>query len=234
VCRISISPDSCVRQTENFFDRWGAPALVIAKFIPGLSMVAPPLAGAMSIGWGRFLAYNGAGALIWAGTGLATGLLFQSQVDALMAALQGVGAWGLLVLGVALAAFLAWKWWERQKVFRTLAMARITPDELYRQMDAGHDPVILDVRSRPRQALDFRRIPGAIAVDMAALGEEIARLPRDRDIVVYCACPNEASAAKLAGILVRRGFERARPLLGGIDAWASAGYALEPGEGEHA
>jgi len=227
MCRISLSPDTCVRQTENFFDRYGATSLVFAKFVPGLSTVAPPLAGAMAMDWGRFLAFNGAGALVWAGVGLGVGLVFHAQVDAVLGALEAVGGWALPLISAVLAAFIAWKWWERQKVFRTLAMARITPEELHRLMDEGHDPVILDVRSRPKQALDLRRIPGAITVALDSIGGEIGKLPRDREIVVYCACPNEASAAKLARILVGHGFERVRPLKGGIDAWQAAGLELD-------
>lgn len=227
LCRISISPDTCVRQTEDVFLRHGPASLVFAKFVPGWSTVAPPIAGALNMGTGRFLAYDTAGALLWAGAGIALGWLFHAQVDAVLEALQAAGGWGLSLLGAALGVFLAVKAWERQKVYRALAAARISPEELYRLMDEGHDPVILDVRSNANRALDLRRIPGAIAVDFDTIEAEIARLPRDREVVVYCACPNEASAAKLAALLRRRGFERARPLQGGIDAWQAAGLRLE-------
>lgn len=227
LCRISISPDTCVRQTEDVFLRHGPASLVFAKFVPGWSTVAPPVAGALSMTTPRFLAYDGAGALLWAGAGIVTGWLFHAQVDAVLEGLQAAGGWGLLLLGAALGVFLAIKVWERQKVYRALAAARISPEELHRLMDEGHDPVILDVRSNANRALDLRRIPGAIAVDFDTIEAEIERLPRDREVVVYCACPNEASAAKLAALLRRRGFERARPLQGGIDAWQAAGLRLE-------
>ncbi|HEX9181161.1 MAG TPA: VTT domain-containing protein [Burkholderiales bacterium] len=227
LCRVSISPDSCVRQTEDFFLRYGASTLLFAKFVPGLSTVAPPLAGAMRFTLGRFLGYAGLGLLVWAGSGVLAGLVFHRQVDALLAVLESVGTFGLVVLGALLAVFIAWKWWERQKVLRMLAMARITPEELHRLMNEGQEPVILDVRSRARRLLDLRRIPGAIAMDLESVEAELPRLPRDREVVVYCACPNEVSAAKLAAILRRRGFRRVRPLLGGIDAWEAAGLELE-------
>jgi membrane protein DedA with SNARE-associated domain/rhodanese-related sulfurtransferase len=227
LCRISISPDSCVRQTEDFFLRYGASTLLFAKFVPGLSTVAPPLAGAMRFTLGRFLGYAGLGLLVWAGSGVLAGLVFHREVDAVLAVLESVGTLGLVVLGTLLALFIAWKWWERQRVLRMLAMVRITPEELHRLMSEGQEPVILDVRSRAGKALDLRRIPGSIAVALETIDAEIGRLPRDREVVVYCACPNEVSAAKLAGILRRRGFRRVRPLLGGIDAWEAAGLELE-------
>ena len=227
LCRVSISPDSCVRQTEDFFLRYGPSTLLFAKFVPGLSTVAPPLAGAMRLSFARFLGFAGLGLLAWAGSGVVAGLIFHRQVDAFLEALESVGNVGLALLGVLLAVFIAWKWWERQKVLRMLAMVRVTPEELHRLMSEGEAPVILDVRSRAGKSVDLRRIPGAIEVEFDSVESVLPRLPRDRELVVYCACPNEASAAKLAALLRRRGFKRVRPLLGGIDAWEAAGLELE-------
>src|SRR6266536_5549645 len=73
LCRVSLSPDSCVRQTTSIFEKWGMPSLVVAKFVPGFSTVAPPLAGAIRARLLPFLLYDGAGALVWAGAGVAAG-----------------------------------------------------------------------------------------------------------------------------------------------------------------
>src|SRR5215470_13349433 len=76
LCRISLSPDSCVRQTENVFERWGLPSLLFAKFVPGFSTVAPPMAGAIGASFWSFLLYDAGGAAIWAGSGIALGMIF--------------------------------------------------------------------------------------------------------------------------------------------------------------
>src|SRR5207302_4226369 len=86
--RISLSPDSCVRQTENHFDRWGGLTLVLGKFIPGLATVAPPLAGAMCIRWHSYLALNGAGTALWAAAPIALGMLFYERIERLVGRLR--------------------------------------------------------------------------------------------------------------------------------------------------
>jgi membrane protein DedA with SNARE-associated domain/rhodanese-related sulfurtransferase len=227
LCRISLEPDSCVSQTQTRFEKWGIKSLVIAKFVPGLAIIAPPLAGAMRIGWTRFIALSSAGAALWAGSGLAVGMLFKSQIDGLMLHLGRIGSIAGWTIAGLLAAYVAFKWWERARFFRTLRMARISVADLYDLMQAGAAPVIIDVRSPTARALEPRWIPSAIHVPLPNVGEHIGGLPRDRDIILYCACPNEASAARVAKILVNHGFQKVRPLHGGLDAWIAAGHAVE-------
>lgn len=226
LCRISISPDSCVSQTEAHFERWGVGLLVFSKFVPGLSTITPPLAGAARLGWVRFAVFNGIGIVLWAGAGIGAGMLLHSQVDALLALLEGMGSTAVLLAGSALAAYIAYKWWERQRFFRMLRMARISVDELYGLVEKGAQPVIVDVRSPVARTLDPRVIPGALPADVRAIDRLVEQLPADRDIVLYCTCPNEAGAAQVARMLVDRGYSRVRPLHGGLDAWIEAGYAV--------
>jgi len=227
LCRISLSPDSCVRQTENHFARWGGLTLALGKFIPGLATIAPPLAGAMRIRWRSFLLLNGAGTALWAAAPIALGMLFYAQIERLVDRLQGMGAVALEVLGALLAVYVAFKWWERRRFYETLRMARITAEELRHLLDSGKPPVIIDVRSRAERELDPRSIPGARAFEVEELEKLIDSLPADRDVIFYCTCPNEASAARAAKRLIDRGYTRARPLRGGLDAWIAAGYAIE-------
>jgi len=227
LCRISLSPDSCVRQTENHFARWGGLTLALGKFIPGLATIAPPLAGAMRIRWRSFLLLNGAGTALWAAAPIALGMLFHAQIERLVDRLQNLGAVALEVLGALLAAYVAFKWWERRRFYRMLRMARITAEELRHLLDSGKPPVIIDVRSRAERELDPRSIPGARAFEVEELEKLIDSLPADRDVIFYCTCPNEASAARAAKRLIDRGYTRARPLRGGLDAWIAAGYAIE-------
>lgn len=227
ICRISLSPDTCVRQSEDIFERRGALALVAARFVPWLAMVAPPLAGAMGYGWGRFLFFAGLGVLLWEVTAIGAGFLFHAEVDRVLDAMAAMGIWALALVAALIALFVAWRWAKRQRLFRFLRMARIDVDELHRMMDEGHDPVIADVRSRSARLLDPRSIPGALPIDIAEIDTAVARLPRDREIVLYCNCPSEASAAKVAQLLMKRGFTRVRPLAGGLDAWVSSGFAVD-------
>jgi membrane protein DedA with SNARE-associated domain/rhodanese-related sulfurtransferase len=232
LCKISLEPDSCVSQTQTRFERWGINSLLVAKFVPGLAIIAPPLAGAMRIGWLRFAALSALGAAIWVGFGLAAGMLFRFQIEILLARLAHIGNIAGLVVAAALALYVLYKWWERKSFYRRLRMARITVADLYELIRAGAQPSIVDVRSPTARALEPRWIPGAIHVPPEAVGDHVAHLPRDREIILYCTCPSEASAARVARILMSHGFKRVRPLFGGLDAWIEAGYAVEMGERE--
>ena len=227
LCRISLSPDSCVRQTEVRFERWGASLLIFAKFVPLVAMVAPPLAGAMRVGWPTFLLFSSLAALLWGTAGIGAGLLFHTQIDYILAGMEDLGRWSLILIGLILAAYVLVKDFQRRRFFRMLRMARITVGELEALIQAGAQPTIIDVRSPGTRARDGRRIPGALLLDMAELDKASAELPTDRDIVVYCTCPNEASAAQAARLLMKQGFSRVRPLYGGLHAWIAAGYAVE-------
>jgi membrane protein DedA with SNARE-associated domain/rhodanese-related sulfurtransferase len=230
LCRISLEPDSCVSQTQTRFERWGVNSLVVAKFVPGLAIIAPPLAGAMRIGWPRFAVLSALGAAIWVGFGLTAGALFRTQIEILLARLDRIGNVAALAVGAALAAYVAYKWWERLRFYRMLRMARITVADLYGLIQTGAQPSIIDVRSPTARALEPRWIPGALHVPLEAVGLHIGHLPKDREIILYCTCPSEASAARVARVLMSHGFKRVRPLFGGLDAWIQAGYAVETGK----
>jgi membrane protein DedA with SNARE-associated domain/rhodanese-related sulfurtransferase len=227
LCRISLTPDSCVSETQSRFERWGINALVVAKFVPGLSLIAPPLAGATRIGVPTFLFFNGIGAALWVTAGIGGGALFGKQVEFVLAQIQQYGTVAVVVIGALLAAYIAFKWWERHRFYAKLRMARISVDELYRLMDVGARPVVVDVRSHTARRLQPRRIPGALLVPLEAIDKHASGLPLDRDIILYCTCPNEASAAHAAKQLMNHGYTRVRPLYGGLDAWIAAGYAVE-------
>ncbi len=228
VCRLTLSPDSCVRRTESAFERYGVASLVVAKFIPGVARVAAPLAGALRTPLVPFLIYSGAGAALWAGSALVLGLLFNKQIGWLLARLADMGGLALVVLAGLLALYMAWRLVDRWRFLRSLRAARIGVTELYDMITKGDAPVILDVRSRTHRALDGRSIPGARPVDPDRLEETLVTGWREQEVIVYCACPNEASAFKVAQLLRARGIRRVRPLAGGIDAWVDAGLNIEP------
>jgi membrane protein DedA with SNARE-associated domain/rhodanese-related sulfurtransferase len=227
LCRISLEPDACVSQTQSRFERWGINSLVIAKFVPGLAIIAPPLAGAMRIGWRKFIVLSTLSAAIWVGSGIAAGMLFRSQIEKLLLHLDRFGGLAGLIIAGLLAVYIAFKWWERARFYRLLRMARISVAELYELIQTGAEPIIVDVRSHTAKTLEPRSIPGARHVPLQEVGRHIADLPRDRDIVLYCSCPNEASAARVAKILMNHGFNKVRPLHGGLDAWLAAGHSVD-------
>jgi membrane protein DedA with SNARE-associated domain/rhodanese-related sulfurtransferase len=227
LCRISLTPDSCVSQTQERFERWGISALLVAKFVPGLAIIAPPLAGATHMRWRWFLTLSLLGSAAWVAAAMAAGVLFRRQIEQLLPRLADLGAVAFTVIAALLGAYIAYKWWERMRFYATLRMARINVDELYQLMEAGTAPLVVDVRSPTAVLLDPRRIPGALHVPLHEVEKHVGHLPRDREIIAYCTCPNEASAAQVAKLLMNSGFRRVRPLHGGLDAWVAAGHAVD-------
>ena len=226
LCRISLSPDSCVRQTETIFERFGPASMVFAKFVPGFASVATALAGALGLRYWKFVLFDLVGSLLWVGVAVAIGYLFRDAIDNALDTLQSLGKWGLVLIAAAFAAWIATKWWRRILFIKQLRMDRVTVDELKTLLDANEIKVVLDVRSALAQSASGR-IPGARRIDIQKIAESVDGVPKDGEVVVYCACPNEASAVKVAQKLRAVGFKRVRPLYGGIDAWIAAGLEVE-------
>ncbi len=231
LCRVSLSPDSCVRQSEFHFERWGSAVLIASKFIPGLSAVTPPLAGAMRMGWPSFIVLNGIGIALWVAIPVGAGMLFSGQIERIVATLESYGVVAIELLGAVLAAYIAFKWWERQRFYRALRLARITVEELRSLIEGGKQPVVVDVRSEVARKADARFIPGALMMGVDEIDAKLRELPKDREIVFYCTCPNEESAAHVAKRLIELGYTRVRPLAGGLDAWIAAGHQVEAHSG---
>jgi len=227
LCRISLTPDSCVSETQSRFERWGSNALIVAKFVPGLSLIAPPLAGATRMGWARFLIYSTLGAAAWVGVALLGGTVFRRQIEALLPHIADFGLAALSILGVLLLVYVGYKWLERRRFYSALRMAQITVPELHELMATPPPPLIVDVRSATAVQLEPRCIPGSLHIPLTDVQQHLRDLPRDRDIISYCTCPNEASAAQVAKILMENGFKKVRPLHGGLDAWIAAGYTVD-------
>jgi len=231
ICRISLSPDACIRQTETVYGRWGARSLLVAKFVPGFASIASALAGVMGTPLRSFVLYDGLGALIWVGSAVYLGSLFSSTVEDLLGVLTALGQWGLLLLAVALGLFIVRKWWQRHRMVRSLRMPRMSVRELAGLHAQGMQPTVIDVRALPQYRQGH--IPGAQSWELRPRdgGESHAHLLPQHDhphgVVVYCDCPNEISAARLARQLQRAGFANVRPLVGGLKAWQAAGFDVE-------
>ena len=227
LCRISLEPDSCVRRTQNLFTRYGLRGVVVAKFIPGMSTIVPPLAGMSGIDLGWFLLFDGLGSLLYGVGFLLVGYLFSAQIERLISALDSVRGSALVLLIGLIVVYIAYKFWQRQRLLQELRTARITAAELRKLVEAGEKPFILDLRSAIELEQDPSIIAGAVHIVLDELEARHHEFPRDRDIVVYCSCPNEESSARVALLLQRKGFTRVRPLLGGIDAWREGNFPLE-------
>lgn len=186
LCRISLEPDSCVRSTQNVFARYGARSLLVAKFIPGLSTAAPPLAGIFGMRLSRFLLFDSLGALLWAGLFAGLGYLFSVQLEHVAEYTMGMGSWLILLLGGGLIGYLAWKYAWRQRFLRQLSVARITPEELKEKLDAGEEVVIVDLRHSHDFATEPSTIPRALRMSLEDLDQRYTEVPHDRDVVLYC------------------------------------------------
>jgi membrane protein DedA with SNARE-associated domain/rhodanese-related sulfurtransferase len=226
LCKISLSPDYCVSQTEDNFNRWGPKALIVAKFIPGFNVIAPPLAGAMGTSRNKFLCFSVMGSFLWAGTGIAIGSFFHTSVDQLLDILSTMGTTALIVLGVLLALFVAFKYVERKRFRQSVEIERVTVDDLKGLLEQGQEPVLVDARSVTAQMLD-PAVPGALLFNGGDPTVDLISLDKGRHIIVYCSCPNDVTAAHVAKALIGKGYHRARPLHGGLEAWNAA---FRPGE----
>src|SRR6185312_560977 len=227
LCRVSLSPDTCVRQTEGIFERWGFFSVVVSKFVPGFSTVAPPIAGALKMPAGAFALASAASAALWAGAAMAAGAVFARQIGVALDWTTSHVPLAMVAIAALVVVYGLLKAWQRYRMTRLLAASMMSIDELRDRLAGEARPFVIDVGSS--LAHDARpRIPGAVLLDLDAIAQA-GDFPDDRDIVLYCACPNEASARRGAQLLMQKGYRRVRPLAGGIDAWTRAGYPVEHG-----
>jgi membrane protein DedA with SNARE-associated domain/rhodanese-related sulfurtransferase len=227
LCKLSLEPTTCVRKTQDSFGRRRDVTLMIAKFVPGLATLAPPVAGDNGMGFARFLLFDGIGATLWVGVILAAGRFFGDLLKRNTSVLDWTGRFSgaLLILGVLI--FLAGRLLRRRMILKELAAARLEPQELMRLLDAGVSVFIVDLRHPLEILPDPFTLPGAIHFSPEALALRHIEIPRDRDVVLFCTCPSEATAAKTAMTLHRLGIERVRPLRGGFDEWRRLGFPLD-------
>ena len=226
LCRVSLSQDSCVRQTESIFQRFGPVSMVFAKFVPGFASVATALAGGVGLRYWLFVAFDAIGAALWVSVGVGLGYVFRNAIDDAMNTLKSLGHYGVVLILAGFAIWVLVRWYRRYLFARQLRMDRVSVDELRELIAENKVNAIVDVRSSLSQAATGR-IPGARTVDVNRIVESFDGVSADGEVIVYCACPNEATAVKVAQQLKRLGFKRIRPLRGGIDAWIDAGLQVE-------
>lgn len=227
LCRVCLEPDSCVRRAKNFLARHGLRSLLISKFVPGLNAIAAPVAGAVQVPWWQFALVDALGIILWTATFELLGFAFSNQLERIAALAARLGLLIVVIFSlVILTVYIAQKYRRRQRFLRDLDMARITPVELKQKLDRNEAVTVIDLR----HSLDFLpepyTIPGALRISMEELDKRNQEIPRDKDIVLYCTCPNEASSALTAMRLRHYGITRVRPLRGGLHGWRDMGFPL--------
>jgi membrane protein DedA with SNARE-associated domain/rhodanese-related sulfurtransferase len=218
ICRLSLSPETCVRRTDDLIGRHGAPLLLVAKFIPGVSAVAIPTAAAMGLAYRRFIAYDGIGCLLWSGVYVGAGVIFSREITRLLDTMSWIGGSSLAILLALLAIYVGAKLLHRRRLQRLHRLVRISPAEIVELLSQDPDLVILDARSALARTEDPRLLPRSIVLEERRAIDVLPHGRRDQTIVTFCTCPNEASAALLAEQLIKAGFGRVRVLTGGADA----------------
>ncbi|QJR12050.1 hypothetical protein DSM104443_03133 [Usitatibacter rugosus] len=218
VCRMSLSPDTCVRQTDDLIRRHGAPLLLVAKFIPGVSAVAIPSSAASGLSYRRFVVFDVLGAFAWSGAYLGAGMIFSREVNRLLDRMSVIGSWSLVIFGAAIGLYVVAKVLQRRRLKRLHRLVRISPEEASKLLDDEPDALIVDARSQLAREQDTRAFRRSVVLGDRTIVEIVPLEQRGRTIVTFCTCPNEASAALLAEQLIKAGYERVRVLTGGEEA----------------
>jgi membrane protein DedA with SNARE-associated domain len=186
LCRVSLEPDSCVSRTKSAFSKHARQSLVLAKFVPGLSTAATPLAGVLHMPVREFLLFDGAGSLLWAGGFVIVGYAFSKQIEVVTALLARFGGSVFVVVAIAIAVYVGGKFLNRRRFMKTLRMARIEPEELKQMMDEGQQVFVIDLRHNVEFEAEPESIVGALRLSPDELQEKHEQLPRDRDVILYC------------------------------------------------
>jgi membrane protein DedA with SNARE-associated domain/rhodanese-related sulfurtransferase len=226
VCKLSFESSACVRKTEQHFRKRGAAALLVAKFVPGLGAVAAPIAGQSRMGYGKFVIFDAGGILLWGTTVTLAGRFFGDWLNRNPQALSWTAHSFVFLFAVLLLGFLGYRMLQRRAFLQSVRMARVEPAELKQMMDEGEPVFIVDLRHPLDYLPDPRTLPGALSLTPDRLVEQSERIPRDQEIVLFCTCPSEATAARMTLALRKMGIARVRPLRGGFDEWKRLGYPL--------
>jgi rhodanese-related sulfurtransferase len=200
---------------------------LFAKFVPGLNAVVPPLAGLSRMPVRQFALFDGTGALLWAGGYLGAGYFLSGPLIRAVSRFAYLGRGVLSIILAALILYIGLKYFNRRRFLRKLRVARITPEELHQRMESREKPLVVDLRHSMELNAEPETIPGAIRMDPGELEEAFQAIPRDREIVLFCSCPNEASSAQMALRLRHLGITRIRPLAGGLAGWRDGGFPLQ-------
>lgn len=227
LCKLSMEPTVCVRRTQDSFGRRRSVMLMFAKFVPGLATLAAPVAGENGMSLGQFLFFDGIGASLWLTALLLGGRLFGDALNRDPNVMDWVGRFSGALLLLAILGWFGARVYRRRATLKKLVQSRLEPDELKAQLDSGASIYIVDLRHPLELLAEPFTLPNAMHFSPDALASRQGEIPRDRDVVLFCTCPSEATAAKTAMTLQKLGIERVRPLRGGYDEWKRRGFPLD-------
>ena len=232
LCRLSLEASTCVTKTELYFSRRGPVTLLFAKFVPGLSTVAAPIAGQTGMPYPRFLLWDLAGSIVWAEAYLLAGRFFGDLAKRSERFFHYLSHFAFAIFVLLVLGFMAYRVWKNRKFLIELRASRIEPDDLLGMLTVAAEqgniaPFIVDLRHPLDYLPDPRVLPGALRISPKEIAAHADDLPRDRDVILYCTCPSEETSAKVAQQLLKLGVHRVRPLRGGFEVWRDAGYPLE-------
>ena len=226
LCRVSLNPESCVVTSADTFHRRGRALLVVAKFLPGINTMAPPLAGSMQMRWWPFLGLDLAGCALYIGVYFAVGVVCSGAVSQVIGFYERFGHLTtaiVLILVTAYALWLLWSTWQARVHGR--GVPRVPPTIVARDVSAD-EAVVFDVRSHGYFDPGAVRIPGSRRVDPNALRVHLQDFPKDRQIYLYCTCQRQATSARVARELLKLGL-RVAVIEDGLRGWRSAGLPLQ-------
>ena len=218
LCKLSLNPGSCVTSTETLFMRWGAWSLIVAKLVPGLSTVGPPVAGSLRLAFASFLAASAIGAGIWAGGGILAGWLWRAEVASAVTVLVEDATLAAIVAALCATLWVAWAVWRRRQFRLSSAIPSMGPPELAEAMASDAAPLLLDLRG-PALKASTPPIDGATPVQLDDLGGAVGHWSKHRSIVAMCACPADDVAKAAALRLFRCGYKAVFVLRGGYESW---------------
>jgi membrane protein DedA with SNARE-associated domain/rhodanese-related sulfurtransferase len=231
LCKLSLEATTCVTKTEGYFTRRGAETLLFAKFVPGLSTVSAPIAGQTGMPYPRFLLYDLSGTLLWSVSLVLAGRFFGDVAKRSQAFFGLLSHFAAAVFVLMVAGFFLWRVIKNRRFLAGVRELRLDPEDLKAMIDEATlggtaQPYIVDLRHPLDYLPDPRVLPGAIRIGPSEIARHADRIPRDRDIILYCTCPSEETSGRVALQLHRLGITRVRPLRGGFDGWKQAGYPL--------
>lgn len=232
LCRLSLDASTCVNRAQGSIARRGGVTLLFAKFVPGVSTIAAPIAGQSGMKFREFAMFDMAGTLVWASAWLFAGRFFGDIAERSTKLFSTLTHFAVVVVLVMILGTIIYRYVQRQRFMAELRGLRLEPEQLLAMIEEARSeglqlPFIIDLRHPLDVLTDPEVLPGALRIGPDELRLHRDEIPGDREIVLYCTCPSEETSAKVAMELRRLGVLRVRPLRGGLQGWKDAGYPLE-------
>ena len=228
LCSLSVDPRYCVQRARTVFARWGLRSLFVAKFVPGLDGVTPPLAGMDGVSRKSFLSYDAVGAFFWSTFYAGIGYVFADRLEIATSYVNRFGDLLALGIGIPLVIYIGWRGMVLFRMVRELRLRKLSPSMLQEKLGANEKIAVIDLLSF-EEGEESAGIPGAIRIDPKRIRSHThVVIPEDLDVVLYCSSLRELTSARVAISLRKKGIPKVWILDGGLSAWKSLGYPVVP------